>query len=204
MLGGLKVTALMVFGFFLAVVLPTYVEPEAEQWKAPLSKMSGPRKILYECALTWLFLPTVVVLASTLPVIAIWYLTYPMVIWIHIHVPKEIQQNKVLLERFLTKPSADTAVYITTMGPLGKPRVTHVKLADLKPVKQRLGLVNYIRDTTQENMQRKFYHFRAIGKFMINDPEPRRSSGGSRQKQTPWLWYALIKGFRQHHGTPNH
>lgn len=138
------------------------------------------------------------VAVATIPTIAIWYLTYPMVMWMHIHVPKEIQQNKSLLAKFLAKPAADMGVHITTMGPLGKPRVTHVKLADLKPVKQRAGLVNYIRDVTQENKERKWYQFRAIGKFMIDESSTQVQQ---RQKQDPWVWYSLIEAFRKRHGT---
>lgn len=107
----------------------------------------------------------------------------------------------MLLERFLAKPAANMGVYITTMGPLGKPRVTYVKLADLKPVKQRGGLVNYIRDVTQENKERKWYHYRAIGKFMIQDEFEAKAGAHVRQKRPQWIWYSLIKSFRQLHGT---
>lgn len=42
MLGGLKVTALVIFGFIVAAVLPTYLEPEVPPWKAPLGEPSMP------------------------------------------------------------------------------------------------------------------------------------------------------------------
>lgn len=130
---------------------------------------------------------------ATIPVIAIWYLTYPMVMWMHMRVPKDIQRSQVQIEKFLKYPAADTGVYITTMGPMCNPRVTFVKLADLKPVKQRFGLVNYARDVTQENRERKWYQYRAIGKFMIEN---------DRQRGVRWTWYALIEAFRKRHGTP--
>lgn len=143
-------------------------------------------------------------MAATIPVLAIWALTYPMVMWMHIRVPKEIQRSKALLAKFLAQPAADMGVWITTMGPVGKPRVTFVKLADLKPVRQRGGLVNHVRDVTQENKERKWYQFRAISKFLIQNEHDAKASARTlpkRQQRPEWTWYSLIKAFRQRHGT---
>lgn len=203
MLGALKLSVVLIFGFIIAVVLPTYLEPEVPQWQAPLREPPMPCfHILPTCLLTSYAMSIAVIVAATLPVVAIWFLTYPMVMWMHIHVPQDIQRNKMLLERFLARPAANLGVYITTMGPLAKPRVTYVKLAELKPVKQRGGLVNYIRDVTQENKERNWYQYRAIGKFMIQD-ENEAKAGASVRRKLPrqWTWYSLIKDFRQLHGT---
>lgn len=138
--------------------------------------------------------------AAITPVLAIWYLTYPMVMWMHLHVPKEIQKSKPLLENFLARPSPSMDIYITTMSPVGKPRVTPVKLGDLKPVQQRGGLVNYVRDVTQENKERKWYQYRAIGKFMIQDQDQLSPGVQKRQKQPMWIWYTLVESFRKQYG----
>lgn len=141
------------------------------------------------------------VVGATVPVLAIWFLTYPMVIWMHVRVPKSAQQNKILLDQFLAKPTGDMDVYITTMSPIGKPRVTNVKLADLKPVKKRLGLVNYVRDVTQENKERKWYQYRAIGNFLIPNQDQTSPKVQKGLKRTPWIWFSLIEAFQKRHGS---
>lgn len=132
------------------------------------------------------------VVASTIPFLAVWYLTSPMVMWIHLPIPKHLQQNPQRLERYIQHLRPDTEVSITTMGVLGKPRVSTVKLEDLRHEKRRFGLVNYTRDTSAEDAKRKWYQFRAVGEFKIEDAAP----NANKSKQ-PWLWYGIMKGFRQ-------
>lgn len=198
-LGALKLTTVFVFGFFAVVALPTYVQ-DAPIWQSAACKLfneppppSLPVFFSHRIPLnSWSdFDLYKVVVASTIPFLAVWYLTSPMVMWVHLRVPKEVQRSKHRLERYFTNPPAGVSVIITTMGALGKPRVSHVKLADLQRVKQRLGLVNYARDTTLENAQRKWYEFPAVGQFMIEDAP----TSGQKAKK-PWMWYTLLDGFK--------
>lgn len=50
------------------------------------------------------------------------------------------------------------------------------------PTRQRFGLVNYLRaDVEAENARRKWYMFRAVGRFNV-------TPGGDRRVQTGFVW----------------
>jgi hypothetical protein len=64
-----------------------------------------------------------------------------------------------------------------------------------------MGLVNYVRDTTAENASRKWFMYRAVGKFYVQDAAPvgAKDKGTVRyqkkkQKRTlvdAWIWDAV-------------
>lgn len=134
-----------------------------------------------------------VAVASTIPFLAVWYLTSPMVVWIHMRVPDKYRRSKHVVDLLLDAPPADTEVAITNMGAIFKPRVSHVRISDLKPERKRFGLVNYTRDTTKENSQRKWWMFRAMGGFRIED----ETTTGSKTK---WAWEAVARQIRTRAG----
>lgn len=128
--------------------------------------------------------------ASTIPFLAVWYLTSPMVVWIHMRVPDKYRRSKHVLNLFLDAPPADAEVTITNMGAVFKPRISHVRISDLRPERRRFGLVNYTRDTAKENAQRKWWMFRAMGGFRIED----ETTTGSKTK---WAWEAVARQIRR-------
>ncbi|KAL1879282.1 hypothetical protein Daus18300_001861 [Diaporthe australafricana] len=166
-LGALKLTTIFVFGFFAVVVIPGYVSEDTPLWQT-----AG------------------LAAASMVPFLAVWYLTSPMVVWIHMRVPDKFRRSRHTMDMFLNAPPADAEVAITNMGAIFKPRVSQVKISDLKPVRKRFGLVNYTRDTTLENSQRKWWMFRAMGGFRIED----ETTTGSKSK---WAWEAVAKEIRR-------
>jgi hypothetical protein len=131
-----------------------------------------------------------VAVLGTTPLLAIWYLTSPMVVWIHMRVPDKYRRSKHVLDLFLDNPPADAEVAITNMGAIFKPRVSHVRISDLRPERKRFGLVNYTRDTTKENAQRRWWMFRAMGGFRIED----ETTTGSKTK---WAWEAVARRIRE-------
>ncbi|KAK7739843.1 hypothetical protein SLS53_005435 [Cytospora paraplurivora] len=145
-LGALKLTTVFVFGFFAVVVIPGYVSAGQPLWQT-----------------------TGLAVASTIPFLAVWYLTSPMAMWIQMRIPNQFRRSKHLADRYLASLPADAEVTITTMGALGKPRLSHVRVSDLQPARRRFGLVNYVRDVTKENAVRKWWMFRAVGEFRIED-----------------------------------
>ncbi|KAJ4420176.1 hypothetical protein N0V82_004520 [Gnomoniopsis sp. IMI 355080] len=167
-LGALKITTVFVFGFFAVVTIPTYIQAEAPIWQT-----AG------------------LVVASAIPLLAVWYMTSPMVMWMHIPVPKICLSDTRQLDRFIRNNASNAELAITTMGPLGKARITKLPLKDLRPDKRRLGLVNYVRDATRENAKRPWYQFRAVSQFKIED-------GLLYNKQTkqPWIWYKIQDALR--------
>lgn len=166
-LGALKLTTIFVFGFFAVVVIPGYTSADVPLWK-----------------------PIGLAVLGTTPLLAIWYLTSPMVVWIHMRVPDKYRRSKHVLDLFLDNPPADAEVAITNMGAIFKPRVSHVRISDLRPERKRFGLVNYTRDTTKENAQRRWWMFRAMGGFRIED----ETTTGSKTK---WAWEAVARRIRE-------
>lgn len=138
-----------------------------------------------------LLTPVSVVVASTIPFLAIWYLTSPMVMWIHIPIPKGFQRHPKRLEQFIEHAPPATEITLTTMGALCKPRVSTVQLKDLRREKRRFGLVNYVRDVSRENADRKWYQFRAVSEFRIEDERLLKSKA-----EQSWRWYSLAKAYR--------
>ncbi|KAG8159628.1 hypothetical protein KVR01_010265 [Diaporthe batatas] len=165
-LGALKLTTIFLFGFFAVVIIPPFASADVPLWK-PIG---------------------LAVIGST-PFLLIWYLTSPMAVWIHMRLPDRYRRSKHVADMFLNDPPADAEVAITNMGAMLKPRVSHVKVSDLKPARKRFGLVNYTRDTTGENAQRKWWMFRAVGNFRIED-----ETTGSKSK---WAWDSLARRIRQ-------
>lgn len=132
------------------------------------------------------------VVASTIPFLAIWYLTSPMVMWIHVPIPRGFQRQPQRIEQFVQHAPPTTEVAITTMGALGKPRVSRVSIKDLRHETRRFGLVNYVRDVSRENAERKWYQFRAVSEFRIEDEMPPKTKA-----EKAWLWYTLAKASRE-------
>lgn len=197
-LGALKITTVFVFGFFAVVTIPSYIQAEAPVWQTAGCKHLNVTPPLFGIVMicTWLTLVSVVV-ASVIPLLAVWYMTSPMVMWMHIPVPKNCLSDARQLDRFIRHKASNVELAITTMGPLGKARITKLPLKDLRPDKRRLGLVNYVRDATRENAKRPWYQFRAVSQFKIED-------GLLYNKKTkePWMWYKIQDALKTQSGEP--
>lgn len=143
-----------------------------------------------------------VAVTSTVPFFAVWYLTSPMVMWIHIPVPRDLHQlapnaaKKVFAQRLLQNDvSPDTEIFITTMNVVCKPRVSRMQIKDLRQEKRRMGLVDHVRDVRELEAQRKWYQFPTVGEFKI---EKQRED---LQKKLQWLWYPIYRKAIEVHGS---
>ncbi|KAK2676476.1 hypothetical protein RAB80_008662 [Fusarium oxysporum f. sp. vasinfectum] len=111
-----------------------------------------------------------VVLCGIIPVIFVTYITSPF--------------------RFIKNLPPTTPLTLTTMSAISKPRYSSMHAGDLSPVRRRLGLINYVRDTKEENAKRKWYMFRAVGKFYVQDkrPQTRVRYQKKTDKVDGWIW----------------
>lgn len=119
-------------------------------------------------------------MCGLIPLLTVALTTAPFVTNIHIRLPVFARQSRDLLTRWARSgiPPA-TPLQITTMSFIGKPRVSGLTVGDLVPTRQRFGLVNYLRgDVREENARRKWYMFRAVGKFNVTPGGERRVGGG--------------------------
>ncbi|KAI8959820.1 hypothetical protein F5Y11DRAFT_288462 [Daldinia sp. FL1419] len=156
----LKISTLFIFVFFGFVVTPSYLDREG------LS-------------------PTVLrtTLSAIIPLVFVAYTTSPFVSFIHMRIPPVARQSADMLRRFARTISPDAELDITTMSFIAKPRVSRVKLSELRPVSRRFGIVNLARDTTAENAARKWYRFRAVGDF---------NAQSNTANRAPWVWESIL------------
>ncbi|KAJ9423120.1 thioredoxin-like protein [Fusarium oxysporum] len=163
----LKITTLFLGAFFCCVVAPSYIKAEKPE-----------------------LLTAGVVLCGIIPVIFVTYITSPFVTHIHIHLPPYARTSRPILERFIKNLPPTTPLTLTTMSAISKPRYSSMHAGDLSPVRRRLGLINYVRDTKEENAKRKWYMFRAVGKFYVQDkrPQTRVRYQKKTDKVDGWIW----------------
>ncbi|KAH8682215.1 hypothetical protein BX600DRAFT_447999 [Xylariales sp. PMI_506] len=161
-LAWLKLSAIFLFAFFGFVATPKYYEKEG--WSTTTIRTAV-------CALV--------------PIVFVTWSTSPFVSYIHLRLTPFARQSEANLRQFMRNLSKDTELAITTTSAIAKPRVSQVLLSELKPAKERLGIVNYIRDTTAENEKRKWYQFRAQGKFNVQQQ--------SKAPKAPWAWAEVAK-----------
>ncbi len=82
-----------------------------------------------------------------------------------------------MLMQFAKTINKDAELDITTMNFVGKPRVARVKLGDLFPVKERFGLANYARDTSEINLKRPWWMGKAVRQFGVHSNTSRIMKG---------------------------
>ena len=117
------------------------------------------------------------------------------------HLPPYARASRPILERFVRALPPSTRLTVTTMSAIAKPRYSALAAADLVPMRRRFGLVNYVRgrDALEvENARRRWYMFRAVGRFYVQEraqgaPRTRRRYQKPARKDLVegWVWDAL-------------
>jgi hypothetical protein len=105
------------------------------------------------------------------------YTTRPFVTYIHLRLPPYSRYSREFVHRYSMNLPPTASVDITTMSFIGKPRVSRMKVTDLYPVKSRLGVGNYARDTKAIDEQRSWWRGKSVGQFAV-----RSNSGSGREK----------------------
>ncbi|RTE78862.1 hypothetical protein BHE90_006636 [Fusarium euwallaceae] len=164
-----KITTLFIGAFFCFVVAPSYIKADKPEWETAS-----------------------VVLCGIIPIFFVAYTTSPFVTHIHIHLPPYARASRAILERFVGALPPSTPLTLTTMSAISKPRYSSIQAGDLSPVRRRFGLVNYVRDTTEENAKRRWYMFRAVSKFYVQDKRQRKVRYEKKtDKVDGWIWDAI-------------
>ncbi|KAI0020742.1 hypothetical protein F4780DRAFT_740642 [Xylariomycetidae sp. FL0641] len=122
------------------------------------------------------------IISSLVPITFVAYTTAPFVAFIHLRLPPVARQSEEALRRFARNIPRDSVLEITTMSFIAKPRLTNVRIADLRPVSRRFGLVNMVRDTAAENARRKWYMYRAVGNFRVE---------ANKVPRAPFVWESI-------------
>ncbi|KAM7194508.1 hypothetical protein V8F33_007218 [Rhypophila sp. PSN 637] len=174
-LASLKLTTIFSFALFDLWAFPTFV--------------SGAASIYQSLGIA---------LCGLIPLTYVAYTTTPYVTTIHMYIPQFARVSAANLERFAKGVPPATKLEISTLSFIGKPRTSTLTVGDLKPTRKRWGMVNYERDTTAANAERKWWRFRAVGEFNIQ---------GATEKKLPrsgWAWRIVneVVGKRSGGGAP--
>lgn len=168
----IKITSLFIGAFFAFIAIPSAV------------KSDQPPEAIAKAAL-----------CGIIPIAFITYTTSPFVTHAHIHLPSAARASRAALERFVQNIPPSTQLTLTTMSFISKPRYSSVKAGDLFPVSRRFGIINYARDTAVENEARKWYNYRAVKGFHIQDksaPAPKRYQSKKKTDLVEgWIWQAI-------------
>ena len=178
----LKVTTLFIFGFFDMIMTPAYIAAG----EPALKTIGGMSTLRLGLAHVANMVPSVA-LCGIIPAAYVAWSTSPYVATIHLHLPPYVRWSHGILERFARTAPPNTRLDITTVSLIGKPRVSSMTLADLRPANKRLGTVNYTRDTTIANASRKWWRFRAVADFNMHE-------GVQRGIKTGWVWKEISEG----------
>ncbi|KAK9775495.1 putative Thioredoxin-like fold domain-containing protein [Seiridium cardinale] len=154
-----KLSTILSFAFFTFVVTPRYYEKEG--WSPTTIRVA---------------------LSGVVPLLFVAWTTSPFVLLVSTRLPPFARTSEQYLKRYLSRLPPDAILDITTMSPIAKPRASTVRLSELRPTNRRLGIVNYMRDTSAENATRKWYRFRAVGNFNIQ---------ANKTKGPLWLWESV-------------
>lgn len=131
--------------------------------------------------------------------------TAPFVTHVHMHLPAAARASPASLARFVGALPPAARLTLTTMSLVAAPRCTAVRAGDLRaapPRSRRLGLVNYVRDTAADNAARRWYMYRAVGAFYVQDgggggPGKQSVTAGHQARRNKaaavdtWIWEAV-------------
>ena len=117
------------------------------------------------------------------------YALGPFVAHVHLRLPRITRQSRELLSRYMQNLPKDAELEITTMSFIGKPRISLVRIGDLKPVKERFGMVNYVRNTKKLNTARPWYMGKPVRAFGLH--------GGVPLKKFPGIWEQIVKAIKK-------
>jgi hypothetical protein len=181
----LKVTTLFIFGFFDMIMTPAYIAAGEPLLKTAGGMSPFPSLSPLIAVSQSLTQPPTVALCGLIPAAYVAWSTSPFVATIHLHLPPYARWSRAILERFARTAPPNTRLDVTTMSLIGKPRVSSMVLSDLRPENRRLGMVNYVRDTSIADAKRKWWRFKAIGEFNVH---------GETGVKTGWVWKELKEG----------
>jgi hypothetical protein len=118
--------------------------------------------------------------SGIIPMAAMAYLTSPFVTNIHLRLPPFARYSRELVMRYSQALPKDAKLELTTMNFIGMPRVTKMNVADLRPARERFGIVNYVRDTKDLDSKRRWWMGKAKRHFAVH--------GGVHIRQGNGVW----------------
>ena len=100
--------------------------------------------------------------------VVVMFISGPFVNFVHLRLPPYARRSREIMTRYVKALPKDAELVITTMSALGKRRVSAVRIAELYPTRERFGLANYARDTTEINSKRAWWMGKVVRTFGIH------------------------------------
>jgi hypothetical protein len=119
------------------------------------------------------------------------YTTAPFVNYVHLRLPQFARISRENVLRYSKSLPRNATLEITTMNIIGKPRVSRVGVADLYPIKRRLSLANYARDTKEKAAKRPWWAMKPVKEFAI--------LGGFGRTREDGVWENVAKSIKRFH-----
>jgi hypothetical protein len=140
-----------------------------------------------------------VALGGIVPAVYVLTNTRPFVTHIHLHLPAAARTSKSKLEQYIRALPPSARLTVTTMSAISKPRYSDMRVGDLRPVKSRLGVVNYVRDdVSAERASRRWYNLAPAKKFFVQTREERPKPKRFKKVSIDfWIWDAIEDKLRK-------
>lgn len=167
-LAALKVSTIFITSFFTLIAVPSYLSA-GEPYSLTAS--------IFLCGL--------------IPLVYVAYTTAPFVTAVHLQLPPFARSSTELLRRFAASPPATARLEIGTLSFFGTPRVTTLTVGDLRPKRERWGMVNFVRENAEAARRaRKWWQLPVVGRFNVQEGNEKRVKEG-------WVWKELEGGIRR-------
>lgn len=109
----------------------------------------------------------------------------------HLQLPPFARSSTELLRRFAASPPATARLEIGTLSFFGTPRVTTLTVGDLRPKRERWGMVNFVRENAEAARRaRKWWQLPVVARFNVQEGNETRVKEG-------WVWKELEGGIRR-------
>ncbi|KAA6410102.1 MAG: hypothetical protein FRX48_05521 [Lasallia pustulata] len=164
-IGCLKLTTIFLFSFSCLILAPSfYYAPDKPNWAAALAIAGG-----------------------AVPMVFVAYTTAPFVCYVHLRLPIFARQSREQLFKWARKIPSSTEIDLTTVQSFGRPRVSRMKISDLRTTNARLGVANLAKrpQSSGTEIKRPWWRSKPQGLFYVGNDRAR-----SRE---PSVWRKVLE-----------
>lgn len=182
--GCLKLTTIFLFSFSCLFVAPSlYYAPDIPNWAPALGQSCSFSTREVSVGL----MMVVAIAGGAVPMLFVAYTTMPFVSYVHLRLPIFARKSREQLFRWARNIPPSTEIDLTTIRSFGRPRVSRMKLSDLRTTSARLGVANLARkvQNSVSETQRPWWRGKPQDLFYVGN-----ESAGSRE---PSLWQRTLE-----------
>jgi len=153
-LGTMKLYSAILFSYCTLIVAPGLYS--SEELRSSVAEKMGLAKMMETLPDQWI-IPAIAVIGGALPLAFMQYLSPPYVTHAYLHLAPFARYSRQHLKRYLQKLPKDAEMELATIRWFGRPKLTKVKVGDLRLSKERWGCVNVSAPGKKQGRWDKFY-----------------------------------------------